>query len=136
MRTVTAAGLPLTAKPSRFTHGGEGRASTHAQCVERARLAPEQIAGKLIEQDEERQGGIPNGGCAMRPSSNLRESNPFSEWTISADDADARIARAIRICVGDYVREMYSEVLKEPIPPRIAKLLRRLDRKGVQSERG
>jgi len=66
----------------------------------------------------------------MRPLSNLRESNPFSEWTISADDADARIARAIRICVGDYVREMYSEVLKEPIPPRIAKLLRRLDRKG------
>ena len=57
----------------------------------------------------------------------------FSEWTISADDADARIARAIRICVG--VREMYREVLKEPIPPRIAKLLRRLDRQGVQSER-
>ncbi len=59
----------------------------------------------------------------------------FSEWTISADDADARIARAIRICVGDYVREMYREVLKEPLPPRIAKLLRRLDRNGVQSER-
>ncbi len=54
----------------------------------------------------------------MRPSSNLRESNPFSEWTISADDADARIARAIRICVGNHVREKYSEVLKEPIPPR------------------
>src|SRR6266536_2859698 len=71
----------------------------------------------------------------MRPSSNLRQSNPFSEWTISADDADARIARAIRICVGNYVREMYSEVLKEPIPPRIAKLMRRLDRQGVQSER-
>ncbi len=71
----------------------------------------------------------------MRPSSNLRESNPFSEWTISADDADARIARAIRICVGNYVREMYSEFLKEPIPPRIAKLMRRLDRQGVQSER-
>ena len=67
--------------------------------------------------------------------SNLRPSNPFSEWTISADDADARIARAIRICVGNYVREMYSEVLKEPIPPRIAKLMRRLDRQGVQSER-
>ena len=71
----------------------------------------------------------------MRPSSNLREANPFSEWTITADDADARIARAIRICVGDYVREMYSEVLQEPIPPRIANLLRRLDRQGVQSER-
>ena len=52
----------------------------------------------------------------------------FSEWTISAGDADARIARAIRICVGNYVREMYREVLKEPIPPRIARLLRRLDR--------
>ena len=71
----------------------------------------------------------------MRPASNLRESNPFSEWTITADEADARIARAIRIAVGNYVREMYSEVLKEPIPPRIANLLRRLDRHGVQSER-
>ena len=71
----------------------------------------------------------------MRPASNLRESNPFSEWTITADDADARIARAIRIAVGNYVREMYREVLKEPIPPRIANLLRRLDRQGVQSER-
>ncbi len=71
----------------------------------------------------------------MRSSSNLRESNPFSEWTITADDADARIARAIRICVGDYVREMYNAALKEPIPPRIAKLLRRLDRQDVQSER-
>ena len=66
----------------------------------------------------------------MRPSSNLRESNPFSEWTITADDADARIARAIRICVGNYVREIYSEVLQEPISPTIANLLRRLDRQG------
>ncbi len=64
----------------------------------------------------------------MRLSSNLGESNPFSEWTISAGDADARIARAIRICVGNHVREMYGEVLKEPIPPKIADLLRRLDR--------
>ena len=64
----------------------------------------------------------------MRPSSNLRESNPFSEWTISAGDADARIARAIRICVGNYIREMYRDVVKEPVPPKIADLLRRLDR--------
>jgi hypothetical protein len=63
----------------------------------------------------------------MRPSSNLRESNPFSEWTISAGDADARIARAIRICVGNHIREMYREVVKEPVPPKIADLLRRLD---------
>jgi anti-sigma factor NepR-like protein len=57
----------------------------------------------------------------------LRESNLFSEWTISAGDVDARIARAIRLCVGNHLRKMYSEALKEPIPPRIAKLLRRLD---------
>ena len=63
----------------------------------------------------------------MRPSSNLWESNSFSEWTISADDVDARIARAIRICVGNYIREMYGDLLTEPIPPKIADLLRRLD---------
>ncbi len=63
----------------------------------------------------------------MRPSSNLRETKPFSEWTISADDADARITRAIRICVGNHIREMYGGLVKEPIPPKIADLLRRLD---------
>ena len=63
----------------------------------------------------------------MRPSSNLRETKSFSEWTITADDADARIARAIRICVGNHIREMYGDVVKEPIPPKIADLLRRLD---------
>ncbi len=45
--------------------------------------------------------GYPKGGCTMRLSSNLGESNPFSEWTISAGDADARIARAIRTCHQD-----------------------------------
>jgi len=60
--------------------------------------------------------------------SNLRELKAFSEWTISADDAERRIARAIRICVGNHIREMYGEVLTEPIPPKIADLLRRLDR--------
>jgi hypothetical protein len=65
----------------------------------------------------------------MRPSSNLREIKSFSEWTISADDADARIARAIRICVGNHLRGMYGGLLNEPIPPKIADLLRRLDRR-------
>jgi hypothetical protein len=65
----------------------------------------------------------------MRPSSNLREANSFSEWTISADDADARIARAIRLCVGNHLRGMYGGLLNEPIPPKIADLLRRLDRR-------
>ena len=65
----------------------------------------------------------------MRPSSNLRETKSFSEWTIRADDADPRIARAIRICVGNHVREMYGDLLNEPIPPKLANLLRRLDRR-------
>jgi hypothetical protein len=63
----------------------------------------------------------------MRPSSNLRKSNSFSKWTITADDADARLARAIRISVGNGIRAMYGELVKEPIPPKIANLLRRLD---------
>jgi len=61
--------------------------------------------------------------------SNLPERNAFSEWTIRADDADSRIARAIRICVGNHVREMYGDLLNEPIPPKLADLLRRLDRR-------
>ena len=63
----------------------------------------------------------------MRNSSKQRESNSFSEWTISANDVDRRIARAIRICVGNHVREMYREIPKEPIPPKITSLLRCLD---------
>ncbi len=63
----------------------------------------------------------------MRHSSNLREAKSFSEWTIRADDADRRIARAIRICVGNHVRGMYGELLNEPIPPKLGDLLRRLD---------
>jgi anti-sigma factor NepR-like protein len=65
----------------------------------------------------------------MRPSSNLRETKSFSEWTIRADDADARIARAIRICVGNHLRGMYGDLLNQPIPPKLADLLRRLDRR-------
>jgi hypothetical protein len=59
----------------------------------------------------------------------LQETKSFSEWTISADDADSRIARAIRICVGNHLRGMYGGLLNEPIPPKIADLLRRLDRR-------
>jgi hypothetical protein len=53
----------------------------------------------------------------------------FSEWTISSRDVDKRIARVIRICVGNHVREMYGDLLNEPIPPKLANLLRRLDRR-------
>jgi len=63
----------------------------------------------------------------MRDASYSWRLAPFFEWTISADDADARVARAIRICVAVYIRDMYSGVLKEPIPPKISDLLHRLD---------
>jgi len=53
----------------------------------------------------------------------------FSEWTISPGDVDARIARAIRLCVGNSLREIYGEAVAEPIPPMIAGLLRRLERR-------
>jgi len=60
--------------------------------------------------------------------SNLQERNALSEWTITADDAERRIARAIRTRVGNHLQEMYSRLLSEPLPPRIVDLLRRLDR--------
>jgi hypothetical protein len=61
--------------------------------------------------------------------SKLREGNAFSDWTMRADDAERQIARALRICVGNHIRQMYGDLLNEPIPPKIADLLRRLDRK-------
>jgi hypothetical protein len=51
----------------------------------------------------------------------------FFEWPISSGDVNPRIARAIRICVGNEVRQMYSGVPKEELPPNIVGLLRRLD---------
>ena len=59
--------------------------------------------------------------------SNLRERTAFYEWTISADDTERRVARALRICVGNEVRKLYGNVPNEPIPSKIADLLRRLD---------
>jgi hypothetical protein len=51
----------------------------------------------------------------------------FSEWPISSGDVDPHFVRAIRICVGNEVRQMYSDVIKEEMPPKITDLLRRLD---------
>jgi anti-sigma factor NepR-like protein len=38
---------------------------------------------------------------------------------------------AIRICVGNHLRGMYSDLLNEPIPPKLGALLRRLDRRAA-----
>jgi len=69
------------------------------------------------------------GDCAMWES-NLREWNAFYEWTVTADDTKRRVARALRICVGNEVRKLYEDVPNEPIPSKIADLLHRLDQKN------
>jgi len=56
-----------------------------------------------------------------------RERNVFYEWTITAGDAELRLARAMRLCVGNELRNLYGDVLEEPIPSKIADLLHRLD---------
>jgi hypothetical protein len=56
-----------------------------------------------------------------------RERNLFSKWAIAADDAERRIARAMRICAGNELRKVYCDLRDEPLPPKIADLLRRLD---------
>ena len=66
------------------------------------------------------------GDLAMWQS-NLHERNAFYEWTMTGDDTEGRVARALRICVGNEVRKMYGDVPNEPIPSKIADLLHRLD---------
>jgi hypothetical protein len=45
-----------------------------------------------------------------------------------ADDAEPRLARALRICVGNELRQLYGAVINEPLPPKITDQLQRLDR--------
>ena len=66
------------------------------------------------------------GDCAMWQS-NLRERNAYYEWTMTGADTEGRVARALRICVGNEVRKLYADVPNEPIPAKIADLLHRLD---------
>ena len=48
-------------------------------------------------------------------------------WSSSEMEVDARIANGIRISVGKGLRKIYDDVLSEPVPPRIATLLERLN---------
>jgi len=57
----------------------------------------------------------------------IAAANAFHEWTNTADDTERRVARALRICIGDEVRKLYGDVPSEPIPSKIADLLHRLD---------
>jgi hypothetical protein len=59
----------------------------------------------------------------MRALPKSRELKSF--YTITADEG--RLARALRICVGNELRNMYGNLLNEPIPPKFADLLHRLD---------
>ena len=49
--------------------------------------------------------------------------NAFHEWTIT----ERRVARALRICIGNEVKKLYEDVPNEPIPSKIADLLHRLN---------
>ena len=64
---------------------------------------------------------------ALTANPTLRERNAYYEWTMTGDDTERRVARTLRICVGNEVRKLYGNVPNEPIPSRIADLLRRLD---------
>jgi hypothetical protein len=71
-----------------------------------------------------------NRGVAIRTSPRSRELEAFSQWNIrniTGDDAEGRVARAMRICVGNELRKVYGDLRDEPLPPKIAELLRRLD---------
>jgi hypothetical protein len=49
-------------------------------------------------------------------------------WPMSQTEVEERLARSMRLCVAEHVRELYAGVLDEKLPPQIAMLLRRLDR--------
>ena len=59
--------------------------------------------------------------------STIAAANAFYEWSITADDTERRVARALRICVGNEVRKLYEDVPNEPIPSKIADIMHRLD---------
>ena len=59
--------------------------------------------------------------------STIAAANALHEWTITADDTERRGARALRICIGNEVKRLYEDVPNEPIPSKIADLLRRVD---------
>ena len=59
--------------------------------------------------------------------STIDAENAFRERTITADDNERRVARALRICIGNEVKRLYEDVPNEPMPSKIADLLHRLD---------
>jgi len=48
-------------------------------------------------------------------------------WPTNQEEVEARLARSIRMCVAEHVRELYGGIVEEKLPPEIATLLRRLD---------
>jgi hypothetical protein len=68
---------------------------------------------------------MPTTARALTANPTVRERN--AKWTMTGDDTERRVARALRICVGNEVRKMYGNVPNEPIPSKIADLLHRLE---------
>ena len=63
--------------------------------------------------------------------STIAAANAFHEWTITADYTERRVARALRVCIGNEVRKLYGDVPNEPIPSKIADLLHGAVASGV-----
>jgi hypothetical protein len=43
-----------------------------------------------------------------------QESHTFAQWTITVGDAERRIARALRICIGNELRKIYAACRASP----------------------
>ena len=59
--------------------------------------------------------------------STIDAENAFREWTVTADDNERRVARALMICIGTEVKRLHEDVPNEPMPSKIADLLHCLD---------
>ena len=104
-------------------HSGASRASGDGQNRLREKHAPQTCSRARTKAERKHTAGrclgaVPDNGCAVP--------DEFRGWNIPADDAQSRIARAIRKCVGRELQGIFSPVLKEPIPPKLADLLRKL----------
>jgi anti-sigma factor NepR-like protein len=48
-------------------------------------------------------------------------------WHMPDEDAEQRVARAIRAALAQHLRQYYADVVRDPLPPDLAALLQRLD---------
>ena len=64
----------------------------------------------------------------------MSEQARTGDSTGSAQDADAKLGNDVQRFIGDQLRAVYDEVLKEPVPDRFVKLLEELERKAAKRQ--